>query len=94
MKVKGILIVYLILCNSIISCKETEINTKNERKDENSGKSSDLISSISNSPFGIILSIGFIGITALSSYMCNHKSKCLISFGNDFFKWESEEKEK
>ena len=32
MKVKGILIVYLILCNSIISCKETEINTKKEKK--------------------------------------------------------------
>jgi hypothetical protein len=44
MKVKGILIVYLILCNSIISCKENEINnTKKERKDENSGKSSDFI---------------------------------------------------
>ena len=92
MKVKGILIVYLILCNSIISCKETEINTKNERKDENSGKSSDFVSSISNSPFEIILSIGFVGITALSSYICNQKSKCLISFGNDFFKWEAEEK--
>ncbi len=92
MKVKGILIVYLILCNSIISCKETEINTKKERKDENSGKSSDLISSINNSPVGIILSIGFVGITALSSYMCNQKSKCIISFGKNFYKWESEEK--
>ena len=94
MKIKGILIVYLILCNSIISCKETEIDTKKERKVENSGQLSDFVSSISNSPVGIILSIGFVGVTALSSYMCNQKSKCIISFGKNFFKWESEEKEK
>ena len=87
------MIIYLILCHSIISCKDAEIETKKESSFENSGKSYDLLSSISNSPVGNILSIGFVGVIGLSSYMCLQKSKCLISFGN-FFKWESEEKEK
>ena len=94
MKVKGILIVYLILCNSIISCKETEINTKKEKKRWKFWKIIwfDFINKwFSSRDYSFN---GFIGISTLSSYMCNQRSKCLISFGNDFFKWESEEKEK